>query len=144
MKSLKDFDEFLKNGIVKRQFPDKIRARDLVDQSNKIFKSVIEIVDKIGINEVNSNMIIKESYDGIMGFVRAKMFLSGFSSSGIGAHEAEVAYLKKLDFSEFDVQFVNQLRYFRNGIMYYGKKFDSNYAENVFIFLRKIRKKLLK
>jgi len=142
MKSLKDFDEFLKNGVVKKQFPDKIRARDLVDQADKIYKAVIEIVDKIGINEFNSNIIIKESYDSIMALIRAKLFLSGFGSSGIGAHEAEVAYLRKLGFSEFDVQFVNQLRYFRNGIMYYGKKFDKEYAEKVFIFLKKISEKL--
>ena len=103
----------------------------------------MEIINKIGINEVNSGMIIKESYDATMSIVRAKMFSSGFNSSGAGAHEAEVAYLRKLEFSESDVQFLNQLRYFRNGIMYYGKKFDKEYTEKVFNFLRKIRKRLL-
>lgn len=129
-------------GIVKRQSPDEIRAKDLVSQSNSIFKSIMEIVDKIGINEVNSNIIIKESYDAIMSLIRAKMFLAGFNSSGMGAHEGEVAYLRKLNFFELDVQFINQLRYFRNGIMYYGKSFDREYVEKVLEFLKKVRKKL--
>lgn len=142
MKILREFEEFLKNGIVKKQFPDKIRAKDLISQSDKTFKSVMEIVNKIGINDINCDTIIKESYDSIMSLVRSKMLFSGFNSSGAGAHEAEVAYLRELDFSELDVQFLNQLRYFRNGIMYYGKKFEKEYAEKVFDFLIKIKKKL--
>jgi len=35
MKSPKDFEEFLKRGIVKRQSPDKSRARFLAEESEK-------------------------------------------------------------------------------------------------------------
>ena len=142
MRNLKEFEEFLKEGVVKKRFPDEFRANDLINESNKTFRSIVEIVEKIGINELNINTIIKESYDAIMGLIRSKMLLKGFSSSGKGAHEVEVAYLKELNFSESDVQFANQLRYFRNGIMYYGEKFDKEYAEKVFGFLSKIYGKL--
>ena len=142
MRNLKEFEEFLKEGVVKKRFPDEFRANDLINESNKTFRSIVEIVEKIGINELNINTIIKESYDAIMGLIRSKMLLKGFCSSGKGAHEAEVAYLKELNFSESDVQFANQLRYFRNGIMYYGKRFDKEYVEKVFDFLSKIYDKL--
>lgn len=142
MKILKKFEEFLKEGVVKKQFPDEIRAMDLISQSNKTFKSVMEISDKIGVNDINSEIIIKESYDAVMTLIRAKLLLAGFNSSGVGAHEAEVAYLRELNFFESEVQFLNQLRYFRNGIIYYGKKFDKEYAKKVFDFLKKIIGKL--
>lgn len=66
------------------------------------------------------------------------MLESGFNSSGIGAHEAEVAYLRELGFSETKVKFCNQIRYFRNGMLYYGKSFDKDYAEKVVAFLEEL------
>lgn len=45
--------------------------------------------------------------------------------------------LAEIGFSGRDVDFANDLRYFRNGIMYYGKKFDRAYAEKVLVFLKK-------
>jgi len=47
-----------------------------------------------------------------------------------------------LEYDEKDVQFLNQLRYFRNGIAYYGKSFEKDYAEKVVEFLDKIYPKL--
>ncbi len=41
-------------------------------------------------------------------------------------------------FSDKDVNFANDLRFFRNGIMYYGKKFDKAYAEKVLEFTKRI------
>ncbi len=140
--TLKNFEEFLARGIIKKYSPDRLRARDLLKNSDKTYGSVLEIVKKIGINEININTIIKESYDSIMESVRAKMFLEGFIAEGVGAHEAEISYLKKLNFDESDLDFLNRLRYFRNGIIYYGKKFDKEYAQKVLNFLKKFRNKL--
>jgi hypothetical protein len=71
------------------------------------------------------------------------MFLEGFSSSGKGAHEAEISYLKKVKFKESEIFFLNELRYFRNSVIYYGKILDKEYAEKVFDFLNKIYSKLI-
>lgn len=144
MKNLKEFKEFLDKGIVKKRFLNKPKSQDLIIESDKTFKSVTEIAKKIGVNELNASTIIKESYDVLMGLIRAEMLLKGFSSSGKGAHEAEISYLRVLNFLEEDVQFANQLRFFRNGIMYSGKRFDKEYAEKVFDFLKKIMAKLKK
>ena len=75
--------------------------------------------------------------------IRAKMLLDGFNASGYGAHEAEVAYLRNLGFSESNVQFLDQIRFFRNGMLYYGTIIDKEYAEKVYEFLGKIYPKLL-
>jgi len=139
MRPLKDFEEFIKEGIVKRQSPDVNRAKSLIKESEKSDKFLTEIVEKIGINNENANDIIKNAYDIIMEIIRAKMLLQGYNSSGQGAHEAEVAFLRKMKFPEFEIQFLNQLRYFRNGIVYYGKSFNKEYAEKVLNFLNKIK-----
>ncbi|MBU1245659.1 MAG: hypothetical protein KKH88_02925 [Nanoarchaeota archaeon] len=142
MKPLRNFNEFVKEGIVKKQSPDKSRVNSLKKESKKSYNFLIDIIKKIGINNSNANNIIKNAYDIIMELIRAKMLLEGFNSSGLGAHEAEVAYLRILNFSEKEIQFANQLRYFRNGITYYGKSFDEEYARKVIKFLESIHKRL--
>ncbi|MEK6842700.1 MAG: hypothetical protein AABX84_02695, partial [Nanoarchaeota archaeon] len=57
-------------------------------------------------------------------------------------HEAEISYLKKLGFPDSEISFLNELRYFRNSITYYGKILDKEYAEKVYVFLNKIIAKL--
>ncbi len=66
------------------------------------------------------------------------MLLNGFSTTGKGAHEAEVSYLTEIGFNDKDVNFANDLRFSRNGIMYYGKRFDKAYALKVIYFTKKI------
>jgi len=144
MKPLKTFEEYHKKGIVKKQRPNKLRADDLVKEAERKSSSLIILLDKIGLNDENANDIIEDCYDILISLIRAKMLLSGFNSSGIGAHEAEVAYMKNLDFLDTEIRFMNELRYFRNGIMYYGKRFDKEYAEKVLNFLKKIKEKLNK
>lgn len=77
-----------------------------------------------------------------MELIRARMLREGFNSVGKGAHEAEVVYLRKLGFKSSEVEFADQLRYYRNGIIYYGKTFDEEYAEKVIRFLEKVKGKL--
>jgi hypothetical protein len=39
---------------------------------------------------------------------------------------------------------MNSLRYFRNGILYYGERFDAEYAKKVLGFLEKVYPRLKK
>ena len=142
MKPLKQFEEYLKLGIVKKQSPDISRAKSLMKEAEDSHNFLKQIIEKIGVLDNNSNDIIKISYDVIMSLIRAKMLSKGFNSSGYGAHEAEVSYLRVLKTSENDIEFINQLRYFRNGIMYYGKRFNSEYAEKVIKFLEEFKNKI--
>ena len=142
MNPLKNFEEFVKEGIVKIQQPDFNRAKFLAKESEEQLSFIKEIVLKMGVDNKNSNSIIKLSYDIIMEMIRAEMLIRGYNASGSYAHEAEVSYLGKLNFSELDVQFLNNLRYSRNGITYYGKMFEEDYAKKVLDFLERIYSKL--
>lgn len=134
----KPFNEYIKEGIVKKQSPDVLRAKSLIKEAEKSYEFIKDIKEKIGINKNNTNTIIKDAYDIIIELIRAKMLKAGFKSSGIGAHEAEVSYLRELGFKDTEIEFTNQLRYFRNGILYYGKSFDIDYVNKVLDFLNKV------
>lgn len=142
MKAIKNFEEFIKRGIVKMQTPDKPRAEFLIKEAEKSYAYLLELIKKMGINDNNANDYIKTCYDILMELIRAKLLLNGYNASGFGAHEAEVSYMRALSFNEKDVQFADQMRYFRNGILYYGNRLDKEYAEKVVEFTKKIYLKL--
>lgn len=138
MRAIKQFNEFIEQGIVKKQTPDKQRAGFLVSEAEREFNYIFKLISKLGIENENANDIIKNCYDIILGIIRAKMLMQGYNASGQGAHESEVSYLRTLGFDEKDVQFLDQIRYFRNGMLYYGKRLDKEYAEKVIEFTKKI------
>ena len=98
----------------------------------------------MGIDDSNANDYVEYCYNILMFLIRAKMLKQGCTSSGQGAHEAEVAFTRNIGFSESDVRLLDQLRYFRNGILYYGKRFDKEYAEQIIKFTEKIYKNFKK
>ena len=142
MKELKDFEEFLRKGSVKKQKPDESRARFLVNESNENYSFLLELLNKFEIEDNNSNTFIKSCYDILMEIIRAKMLLDGYSASGFDAHKAEIAYLKILNFEYKDTEFLDKMRFFRNGMMYYGTILDKEYAEKVVEFTKKSYLKL--
>lgn len=144
MSTIRGFDGFIRNGIVKKQTPDNSRAEFLVKESKQGYSSLLERIQKIEITEINANDYIKSCHDILMEIIRAKMLLDGYNASGFGAHEAEVSYLRVLGFSENDVQFADQLRFFRNGMLYYGTLLDKTYALEVLKFLDQIYPRLIK
>ena len=138
MKPIKKFDEFIESGIVKKQSPNSSRAEFLIKESGRSYFSLLEQIDKIGISEENANNYLKDCYDLLMELIRAKMLLDGYNASGFGAHEAEVSYLRNMGFKEAEVQFADQMRFFRNGIVYYGTALHKEYAEKVIEFTKKM------
>lgn len=130
------FDEFVKENVVKKQPPNKYRAISLVEEAKQKKKFLERTLKSIPADEMNANVIIEISYDIILELLRAKMFLAGYNS--INSHEAEVSYMRVLGFSEHDVIFTDELRYYRNGIKYYGKKFTMEYANKVVQYLERV------
>ncbi len=128
--------------MVRLGSPDNSRAKILVAEAKQSELFLQSIIISVGVTDETANNVIKLVHDIIMEKIRAVMLAKGYIASGQGAHEAEVAYLKELNFSEQDIQFCNQLRYFRNGISYYGKRFDKTYAEKTITFLSSFKKKL--
>ena len=142
MKLPKEFEYYIKKGIIRKSGQDKPRAEFLIKESEVSLEGLKERIKIIWINDKNANSIIKDCYDIMLELIRAKLLLEGYSSSGSYAHEAEISYLKKLGFSESEISFLNELRYFRNSVTYYGKILDKEYAEKVLQFLNKIYPKL--
>ena len=142
MRAIKDFNEFIKNGVVKSQSPDKSRANFLVKETEQNYTYLLELINKIGINNINSNDYVKKCYDILTETIRACMLIKGFNASGFRAHEAEISYMRILGFKENEVQFTDQMRFFRNGMLYYGTIVDKEYAGKVIDFTKKNYKKL--
>lgn len=142
MRLLKNFEDCIKEGIVNKMTPDIERAKNLAKESERKNNSLKEQIEKIGIKEENANDYVEYCYDMIMFLIRAKMYNEGYKANGQGAHEAEVSYLRILKISQNDIQFMNELRYYRNGILYYGTKMDEEYAKKVINFSKKLRIKL--
>lgn len=142
MNQLKKFEEYVAKKFVKKTTPNSLRAKDLIEEAERDLEFLKELMKKIELNDKRANNFINQAYDIIMKLLRAKLLIDGFKASGLAAHEAEVAYLAKLGFSEKDSTFLDTLRYSRNGISYYGKKFDADYAKEVLDFLDIIYPKL--
>lgn len=142
--TVKDFSEYIKGGIAVKRSPDISRAKALFKEAENSYRVIKAFNEKMSLDDKNANYFIKNAYDIIMELIRARMLFEGYSASGKGAHEAEVSYLRKIGFKETEVTFADKLRYFRNGILYYGKDFDKEYAEKVLDFMKKIHQKLKK
>ncbi|MBI4983161.1 hypothetical protein HZC32_00765 [Candidatus Woesearchaeota archaeon] len=142
MKGIRKFDEFIKENIVRKQSVDKSRAEFLIKESENSYNNLLEKIQKLKLNDNNANDFIKSCYDILMELIRAKMLLEGYNASGFGAHEAEVSFMRILSFDERDVQFADQMRFFRNGMIYYGTILDKIYAEKVVEFTKRIYPKL--
>jgi hypothetical protein len=132
---MKKFEEFIKNGIVKRQGSNINRALSLIKEAEDK-KSFLELaILKIPKEKMNPNFIIDSCYDILMELIRAKMFSDGFNAGN--SHEAEVSYLSVLGFGLEDLEFMDELRYHRNGTKYYGTILTKEYAVRVLDFLNK-------
>jgi len=142
MRAIRRFEEFIKEGIVKKQSPDKSRAEFLVKEAEKSYDFLLKKIDVFGVVKETANDIVKSCYDIIMELIRAQMLLQGYNASGHGAHEAEVSFLRGIGFNEKQVQFADQLRFFRNGMLYYGTILDEEYAEKVIEFTKIIYARL--
>ena len=137
-----DFNYYLKERIVRKQSSNLPRAEFLIKETQKSFIGLKNRVEKLGIDEFNANSVIKDIHDIIIEKIRAKMLLDGYNASGNFAHEAEVSYMKNLGFSDFEISFVNELRQARNGINYYGKIYEKNYAKSCYEFLIQLNPRL--
>lgn len=127
--------------VVSKHSPDVERSKSLIIESEKKFKFFEKIKLRLGFNELDPNYVVDTCYDIVLQLIRAKMLFDGYKTD---SHEAEVSYMKILEFSENEVNFMNQLRYYRNGIKYYGTILDEEYAKKVFEFVNKIIPKIKK
>lgn len=142
--TIKNFEDYINEGVVRTKQPDLSRAKFLIEETKKSYKTLKLFIKNIKIDDNTANTLIKLCHDIVHELIRAIMLKKGYAALGNSAHEAEVSYLFKIGFSEIQVWFIDQLRYSRNSITYYGKILDKEYAEGVYNFLVKIYSLLLK
>jgi len=138
LRTIKPFEEFIKEGTARKIPINKERAKSLLSESERKLNSLNKNLEKVGIDDENANDYVEYCYDILLFIIRARMYEQGYTSSGKGAHEAEVSFTRKMDCTEKDIQFLDELRYFRNGILYYGKRFDEEYARKVVKFMKRL------
>lgn len=144
MNKIKRFEEYLEKGVARKCNPDLLRAKDIIGEVERDLDFLNEIKKKISLNDKNANNFIGQVHNILIELLRAKMLIDGYKASGPAAHEAEVSYMINLKFSEAEAEFMDTLRYSRNQILYYGKRFDADYAKKAFDFLGRIYLKLRK
>ncbi len=142
MSILEFFEEYIKKGVVKKIKPNIERAKSLVKISERRIESLKEQTEKLKVKNENANDYIEYCYDTLMLLIRSKMLVDGYSASGMEAHKAEISYLRNLKFSEINIEFLDKLRFFRNGMLYYGTILDKEYAEKVIYFTKEIYNRL--
>jgi hypothetical protein len=79
MKALKGFEEFLYNGVVKKQSVDGDRARNLILESKDKYIFFKKVKMSIGVEELNSNYVVETCYDILIELLRAKVLLDGYN-----------------------------------------------------------------
>ena len=135
---MKSFEDFLKSGDVREQDKNEILAEALIKSSEKSVKNI----KRTKIDELNSENIVSDIYDIIRELIEAKLSLEGYKSY---SHEATILFLKKFkEFSEQEIEFLDNLRKTRNGIKYYGKEATPKEAEKTLSFMNSILPKLKK
>jgi hypothetical protein len=132
---MKDFKEYLDKGVVKKVSPNKSRAAALVIEVEEKKRFLDFTLLNLPKDKMSTNFIADYCYDIIMELIRAKMFLEGYNPGN--SHEAEISYMRKLDFTEYEMAFMDELRYNRNGIKYYGAIIDKDYANKILNFMEK-------
>jgi len=135
---MRTFEEFLKQGLVKKKKKDEARAKSLIEGAEKR-KAVME--KYLPLNAETAVQITEECYDIIRELLEAKLSNEGYKSYN---HEAVISYLAELGFSKDELIFVDTLREIRHGTKYYGKIVNEEYAQKVKEFLDKIYLKLKK
>ena len=90
MTLIKPFRYFIEQRIVKKGKIDLQRAKNLFEESKRKFKLLQKTIDKMGVDNENANDYVEDCYNILIFLIRAKMLEKGYSSSGQGAHEAEV------------------------------------------------------
>lgn len=140
--TLKEFNEYLKLKVAKKQDPNLARAKSLIEESKnkkEYLETSLKLIPK---DKLNPNVIVDQCYDILIELVRAKLQIAGYNTGS--SHEAEVSFLKILGFLESEIKTMDELRYYRNGTKYYGAVLNIEYAEKIIPFMRQMHVKLLK
>jgi hypothetical protein len=112
---LLSFEEYISKGLVKKRRKNRRLAKSLLasalDRMN-FAKSILKDKPKYA---------LELAYEAVIELIDALLALEGFKS---WSHEANIAFLRKIGFKEFEVRRVNLSRKKRHSSKYYGVFFS--------------------
>ena len=110
--------------------PDKVRAKSMLDMAKNTEIYVSEIIEKVGIKE-NQSPLVRDYYEVIRELITAIMFCDGLKVIGEMAHKEAIDYLTEYkEFSQDEINELQDLRDRRNKSSYEGRPIKSPYLEN--------------
>jgi len=116
--------------MIIKVFPDKERAESMLLMAQATEETIKEIIEKIGLEKAQ-NMIAREYYEAIRELVSAILLTEGLKASGEYAHKEIIDYLSNYkEFSQEEINELQDLRDRRNKSSYEGKLIKSPYLEN--------------
>ncbi len=71
MRPIKKFEDFIQENIVKKRVPDNSRAISLRKEAENSELFLNNIINCIGISNMNANEVLKMIYDILMGLIRS-------------------------------------------------------------------------
>lgn len=116
------FEDFIKNGKVRKGEPDIALAKSLVAMSASHFT----FISAIKITEQNASPVLVNYYESLREICEAICARNGFK---VYSHEAFTNYLKEKLNEERIAETFDRLRKLRNGVNYYGEQVNSAETE---------------
>jgi len=111
---INSFENYLKQGKVKRKTPDPEEAKALMEQAS----DRLAYVKEKQISDKNAKFIFEGSYEAVREAAQSLMSIKGFKPY---SHEATISFIKefhKTDFSEEDFAKFDYFRDLRNNSIY--------------------------
>ena len=117
---------------------DKTRAKDLVEMANERMTDIITIIPKD-----KAYKILEEYYEVLVQLMTAIMYADGYKTI---SHISLIKYIEKnnKELSKPEIFLIDQIRKFRHGTVYYGKKISDGFLINNKELLTSIISKLFK
>ncbi len=135
------FDDFIKQGIVKKGEKDKILAKALI----VLIKNDRKILDNIPINDISARRLMCDYYDLLRMLIGAIAALDGIKSY---SHEAFTYFLKDIKKEDIISEKFDRYRLIRNRLEYYGKNISQEEAskniEDIKDLIKILKEKYLK
>jgi len=127
--------EGYKDGIFKIS-KDEIRAKDLFEMANERLDLFIRVIPKN-----LTYKLLEEHYEIAVQLITSLMYAEGYKTL---SHIELISYLKKYkEFNSQDIKLLDNMRKFRHGTVYYGRKESGNFFINHEVEIKDIIKKLV-
>lgn len=115
-----NFQEFIKNGLVRKASPDSQLLQSLL----KVIDNDLSFLETVQITELSARKVIGSYYDTLREILEVIALKGGFK---VYAHEPFVAFLKEKGKESIAAKF-DRFRILRNSINYYGASISAEEA----------------